>query len=157
MDPALPGPTGRGGRRAEYRPAMATTLQRILGPLYSPRVQVAVPAAAVAGMLVVFLIDLLTPLGYVEWMLYLLPVGMALFQTRVALPYVLAGVATLMIVIGFFASSTGVDPELAATNRSLGAVLTWVLAFVVHQALRAGTRAERLLWQQEGKTAVAQA
>ncbi len=136
---------------------MATTLQRILGQLYSPRLQVAVPAAAVAGMLVVFLIDLLTPLGYVEWMLYLLPVGMALFQTHVALPYALAGVATVMIVIGFFASSTGVDPALAATNRSLGAVLTWVLAFVVHQALRAGTRAERLLWQQEGKTSIAQA
>jgi len=116
---------------------MTTTLHRFLGPLFAPRLQLAVPVAAVAIMLAVFLIDLLTPLGYVEWILYLLPIGLALFQPRTTLPYALATVATAMIAIGYFTSAPGVDPQLAVINRTLGVVLTWTLAFVAHQTLRA--------------------
>jgi len=119
---------------------MTTTLHRFLGPLFAPRLQLAVPVAAVAIMLAVFLIDLLTPLGYVEWILYLLPIGLALFQPRTTLPYALATVATAMIAIGYFTSAPGVDPQLAVINRTLGVVLTWTLAFVAHQTLRARPR-----------------
>ena len=63
--------------------------------------------ASTAFLLLILVVDLATPLGYAEWALYLLPVGLALFQRNPRLPFVLAGTATLMTALGYFASPPG--------------------------------------------------
>jgi CheY-like chemotaxis protein/signal transduction histidine kinase len=121
------------------------------------RASLPIVTSAAALTLAVLLIDLLTPLGYAEWALYLLPVGLALFQNGARLPYVLAAVCTLCTVVGFYASPPGVDIALAAVNRGVNVVALWALAFAVRQVLLTRERVQRLLWLQRGKAAVSQA
>ena len=81
-------------------------------------------ALSVIGALLILipLVDALTPLGYAEWALYFLPVGATLFQARPGLPIVVAALATLFSALGVLASPPGVDPALAMINRGLGAL-----------------------------------
>ncbi len=111
---------------------------------------------SVVLLLLIFAADLSTPLGYSVWALYLLPLGMALFQRAPRLPFYLAGVVTLMTAIGFYGSTEGMDPGMSAVNRSIGMAAAWVLAFVVWQVIVSRRHLDRLLWLQESESAVLQ-
>jgi CheY-like chemotaxis protein/signal transduction histidine kinase len=104
----------------------------------------------------IFAVDMATPLGYAEWALYLIPVGLLLLQPRRAPPLFVAGFATLLSVAGFFFSAKGMDVFVAGVNRSIGVVVLWVMAIVVWQVLRIRLEAARLLWLQRGESAIAQ-
>jgi CheY-like chemotaxis protein/putative methionine-R-sulfoxide reductase with GAF domain len=105
----------------------------------------------------ILLIDLVTPLGYAEWALYLVPVALSLFQASPGLPYALATACTIASVVGWLASPAGVDPQLAAVNRSVGAAALWALAFTARQMLANRAAVQSMLWVQNGKSSVSQA
>ncbi len=109
-----------------------------------------------ALLLFIFVVDLTTPLGYAEWSLYLLPVGIALFQHRRWAPFVAATVASLLTLIGWYASPSGAESAVSAVNRSIGVVLFWVLAFAVWQVLSTRGRLRHITWRQRGEAEVAQ-
>jgi CheY-like chemotaxis protein len=104
----------------------------------------------------VFILDYFTRLGLAEWVFYVLPVGLCLFQQRPLLPLVTALIATGLIVIGFLVSPLGMDPELAAINRAIGVVTIWVAALLVRQALVTRASVLKLSWLTEGQAQIAQ-
>lgn len=101
--------------------------------------------------------DAVTPLGYAVWCLYFIAVGLTLFQRRLALPFMTAAVATAFVILGMKLSPDGARSGYSFVNRFIGVISAWAMAAVVWQALRAREGATRLLWLQEGQTALAAA
>ena len=67
-------------------------------------------------------VDLQTRLGLAEWILYLLPLGLCLRQRRSSLPVYVALAASVLTVVGFFASPPGYARDIAGINRALSIV-----------------------------------
>ena len=112
--------------------------------------------AAYALTFGIFALDLATPLGYADWVLYLLPVGLLLLQPRRSPPLLVAAIGTVLTTAGFLFSDPGMDLFMAAVNRVLGVIVLWTMAIVVWQVLRIRLEASRLLWLQQGETAIGQ-
>ncbi len=112
--------------------------------------------ASLAIASLIFWFDVKTPLGYAEWALYLVPVTMTVLQNRFWMPLAVALVVTGFSVAGFYASPPGIDITMAIVNRSVGAVVLWVLAGVISQVLSTRARMHALLWLDRGEAAVAQ-
>jgi len=87
----------------------------------------------------IFLLDVLTPLGYAVWMLYLFPVWLASSLSVRHYPSILvvAGIAAGLTIMGFWVSPRGIAPQIALVNRLLGIVVlgltTWLLRQMMEQ------------------------
>ena len=108
-------------------------------------------------MAAILWVDLLTPLGMTEWVFYLVPIGLCLFQSRANLPVAAAVVTTIFMVIGFWQSPAGMDQTSAAANRTCGTLALWGLAFVVRSTLLSRQQIRRLMWVEQGRARVAEA
>ncbi len=100
--------------------------------------------------------DIETPVGYAEWALYLLPVGLTLFQGRKWVPFATALAATVLSAIGYVASPDGIDTRIASVNRLLGDTAIWLLAIAVWNVIRTRTQVQELMWLRQSEAAVAQ-
>ncbi|ARN21013.1 response regulator [Piscinibacter gummiphilus] len=116
----------------------------------------AVQVGAAALMLATLAVDLFTPVGYAEWALFLVPVGLLLLQTRPQAPLIAAAVASAMSLAGYLLSPAGTDAFVAGVNRVVGGAVLWALAFLVWQVLRVRLDVARLAWLQQGETIVSQ-
>jgi PAS domain S-box-containing protein len=97
--------------------------------------------AVVALAAGVFVLDVLTPLGVVEWMLYL-PVILAWVWLGSPRPMVVVSAAcSVLLAAGFFLSPAGIAPSSALLNRSLGLMALWLTAFA---GITIGRRAAQL-------------
>jgi signal transduction histidine kinase/DNA-binding response OmpR family regulator len=108
-------------------------------------------------MLGILVIDWLTPLGYAEWALYFVCVGLTLFQGQLTMPWWTALFASTLLGLGLLLSPPGADATTAGVNRAIGAAACWLIAAVIWQALRARLAMQRLVWQREGQAIVAEA
>ena len=88
-----------------------------------------------AGVLIagIFVQDLLLPLGWVVWLLYLLPLFLTFLFSHRQYLIPLATVCTALIVVGFIHSSPGIPVEAAAFNRSMGVVVLWITTLLLRQ------------------------
>jgi hypothetical protein len=77
----------------------------------------------------VFALDLLTPLGLVIWTLYAIPLGLASWCSMRCLLPITAGVCSVLVILGYFYSPPGVSYEYVVINRSLGMVMLWSVTF----------------------------
>lgn len=89
-----------------------------------------------ALLLAVFLIDLRTPLGIADWLLYVVPVGYALrflLQGRITVSTlsVATGGLTALILLGWLLSPLGIDQHAALLNRIFGILMIWFMAMFV--------------------------
>ena len=109
--------------------------------------------ALLGGILVA---DIETPVGYAEWALYLLPVGLTLFQGRKWIPFATALAATVLSAIGYMASPDGIDTRIASVNRLLGDTAIWLLAVAVWNVIRTRSQVQELMWLRQSEAAVAQ-
>ena len=80
-------------------------------------------------IMIVFVLDLLTPLGLVIWTLYVIPLGLTTWSSIRSLLPGTAGVCSVLIILGYFYSPPGVSFEYAVINRSLGIVMLWAVVF----------------------------
>lgn len=78
----------------------------------------------------VFVLDLMTPLGVADGMLYAIVLVYACFFGMRDRSILLAGVSTGLIVAGFLLSSEGADLIAAIVNRAYSLVLIWMIAVV---------------------------
>jgi hypothetical protein len=90
-----------------------------------------VTAIVLALTVIVFVLDLLTPLGIAIWILYILPVGLTRWSPFRPLTACAAGACTALIMIGYFLSPPGIAPEIAVINRLLGVSMLWITALFV--------------------------
>jgi PAS domain S-box-containing protein len=110
------------------------------GPSVSPalhfiRSHVAVNVFIVVITIVIFLLDLWTPLGYAVWLLYFIPLMLSNSTQRIY-PYLLAISITILIVVGFFFSPPGINSSIAMFNRSLGTLFIWITAAMFTQRIK---------------------
>src|SRR5690606_7558359 len=106
-------------------------------------------AAATIGL------ELVVPLGYTIWLVYFLAIGTTIFQRRAWVPLGVAGLACVLLVIGFNLAPSSDNSAFSVVNRSMGAVCFATTALIVSQAIRTRHQAERALWLQQADNAVA--
>lgn len=77
----------------------------------------------------IFVLDLLTPLGIPYWLLYSVPFFFLRYNTPRHLPYLLAIVCTILILVGSVFSPRGSAESL--THRASAAVILWVVVIIL--------------------------
>src|SRR5574341_2200883 len=80
-------------------------------------------------IVMVFVLDLLTPLGLVIWTLYVIPLGLASWSSIRSLLPITAGVCSVLVILGYFYSPPGASFEYVVINRPLGIVMLWAMTF----------------------------
>jgi hypothetical protein len=84
---------------------------------------------------VIFLFDLILPLGWVVWLPYLALILFPLRRDQRLSPSVLAAVCTGFIIVGFFSDLLHGQSEeamgMAVFNRTLGVLVLWLVAVLV--------------------------
>ena len=88
-------------------------------------------------MTAIFLLDLVSPLGWEVWLLYLLPLFLTFWFSHRQYLIPLATICTALIMVGFIHSSPGIPVEVAAFNRSMGVVILWITTVLLRQHGRA--------------------
>jgi CheY-like chemotaxis protein/signal transduction histidine kinase len=117
--------------------------------VHNPRVSAAVAAITA----IVFGIDYLTPVGYAEWVLYMVPVALCVLQNKESLGFIAASVNTLLIIIGLLVSPSGViSTSVSMLNRGFAVFAMFCLAWMAHEAIRERLKARRLFWLQQGQS-----
>ncbi len=85
-------------------------------------------------VLVILSLDLYMPLGASMGILY---VGLILYSWwygQIKSTFILASISTLLIILGYFASSSGdVDLLTVYINRTLSIVMVWITAFLIER------------------------
>lgn len=97
----------------------------------------AVPLAAVVLTAGIFVLDLQTPLGIADGILYILPLLLAARMQQRHRPILLAAVFTGLILLGALLSPPGATVETWATNRAMSIVGVWATAAFLVQRRRA--------------------
>ena len=77
---------------------------------------------------IVFILDSLVPSEVAVYMLYAVPLGLSRWSNHKHLTFILAGAITALIVFAHLLNP-GAIQEVALTNRVLGIVMVWVVAF----------------------------
>lgn len=92
--------------------------------------------------LLVLLLDLYSPLGAAVGVAYIPLVICGMWLSRPYAPFVLAGFSTILICLGFFASSeSGIDVVVVLLNRALSILAVWASAGLVFLHRRSQTKA----------------
>jgi signal transduction histidine kinase len=93
----------------------------------------------------IFAADFFSPLGYAVWLSYLLPLW---FTPRAPYPHypsLFAGICTLLIILDYLLSQSGIISGIAMFNRGFGIVVIWVMALLLGRGTRADRLRERLI------------
>ncbi|MFC4256619.1 response regulator [Croceibacterium xixiisoli] len=118
--------------------------------------QLLYPALAVL-LLAPFLADIAFPLGTAVWVAYLLPAVLAYLAARPQVPLIVAGLATILTVVGFVLAPEGIAPEVAIINRGLGLGVAWIIATIGFYFIRNRQAIRREEWLQNGQLGLAEA
>ncbi len=86
--------------------------------------------------IVVFIGDILTPLGYAEAILYFVPLLLSSFLYEPQFLLRLAGTSTLLIAAGFVLSPPGAPAVYAMLNRTMAVIGLWAVAFGLRRLIR---------------------
>ena len=74
----------------------------------------------------IFLVDVITPLGVADWLLYLVPIAIVGLWSKRSYLYLVGSICILLILLGYFLSPSDIAPSLAAYNRILQIVIVLV-------------------------------
>lgn len=116
----------------------------------------AIHSAIVAAVIVVFVADLYTPLGVLVWVFYFLPVVFAYFVWQPSVPLAVAGAVSVLTVLGYFVSQSGLDAFSAMLNRGFGVVMAWALGGIGYQFIRNKIAIRKQEWIQTGQTSLSE-
>jgi signal transduction histidine kinase/DNA-binding response OmpR family regulator len=105
----------------------------------------------------IFLIDWITPRGYAEWILYIVPVATCLLIDRPAFPYKVAAISIVLLSVGLYISADAglVRLHVSELNRGIGALTIWVLAIVASRYATVRLEMQRSNWMQKGQMRLA--
>jgi signal transduction histidine kinase/CheY-like chemotaxis protein len=106
-------------------------------------------------MAAVFIVDLNTPIGVATWMLYLVPMTLCFFVWRAWVPLVVAGTATLLLVLDWFFSAPGIAPSIALANRAMGLIVIWLVAMQARNIIGSRLTLRQQEWIQAARGALA--
>ncbi|MGZ8386399.1 MAG: PAS domain-containing sensor histidine kinase [Nitrospira sp.] len=97
-------------------------------------------AVLVLSIGAIFLLDSVTPLGFVVWMLYLFPLWIAGGMSdrhSSSFIYIIGGICAGLMLLGFWIAPPGIDPFIALVNWLIGigglGLTTWLLRHMMEQ------------------------
>lgn len=107
-----------------------------------------------AGMVIlltvgIFVLDVLTPVGWAVWLLYLIPLGLTVQSPGDRDSYYFTATASVLtIAAGWLSPSGGLEPQVAVLNRGFGVAAMWAFTGLLVRQKRsrmrlAGAEAER--------------
>ncbi|WP_303638949.1 response regulator [Stenotrophomonas tuberculopleuritidis] len=99
--------------------------------------------------------ELVVPLGYAVWLAYFMAVGVTVFQRSTRVPFLVAGVACVLLAVGYNVAPASSNSAFSFVNRSIGGTAFLMIALIVSRAIQARRQAMRALWLQEAENAVA--
>ncbi len=108
-----------------------------------------------ALLVVTAALELVVPLGYAVWLAYFLVIGMTIFQRRAELPLLLAVLACIGLVVGYYIAPDSNNSAFSFINRTIGGIGFLAIALIVNRAIHARRMAAEALWLQETENAVA--
>ena len=79
----------------------------------------------------IFIFDTLTPLGLVNWILYLIPLFLTVYLSWKYAPFVMTGVFIFLMAVSLFLSPRDVSLELALLNRIFFAIILIIASFFI--------------------------
>ncbi|MEJ2614644.1 MAG: PAS domain S-box protein [Ignavibacteriaceae bacterium] len=80
----------------------------------------------------IFVIDAITPKGYLDWFFYLVVIFYASLKLSKKYLVVLGTISVLLTMLGYFISPDGVAPGFAVINRVIGIVIIWMLTSLLY-------------------------
>lgn len=85
----------------------------------------------------VFVLDVLTPLEWADWLLYFIPLVATLQSPHERTPYHFAAVATGLIAVGAYVSPGDIHPWVGLFNRGLSILVMWAFTWLMVKQKRA--------------------
>ncbi|WP_254074163.1 response regulator [Burkholderia sp. S171] len=109
------------------------------------------------SLLVIFAVDWLTPLRVAIWVFYMLPVALCMWVDRPNMPFITAGVASVLMLTGYILTNadalTGGSIALQI-NRVIGVIVMFVLAGVGHLYIKTRLNLQRTAWLKQGEVQI---
>ncbi len=105
--------------------------------------------------LAIFAVDVRLPIGVTFWQLHLIPIGLAMFAWRSAVPLLVAALVSVLVVLDFFWSPAGGSPEMSQFNRAVGLVVFWSFAGFGRLHIRGKQALSREEWIRERQAELA--
>jgi CheY-like chemotaxis protein/signal transduction histidine kinase len=99
----------------------------------------------------VFLVDCTTPLGWAEWILYVVPVGLCLLANRPSLALVTGAACSVLLVAGYAVSPPSSLVDIAIVNRGLGFAVLWCVVVLTQRVVVARGDLARQKWLREAQ------
>ncbi len=97
--------------------------------------------------IVVFAADVVTTLGIAVWVFYVAPVVLTILGWSPSLPLAVAGVESILMLVGFYASPIGsVAPWVSALNRTFGVITMWTMTGLARYLITARLANAREMW-----------
>src|SRR5262245_19330478 len=109
-------------------------------------------AAIAISVVIVFIIDLYTPLGIAVWVIYFVPLTLSFFTWRPMVPVGLAVLASILMAIDFAIDPNpiGISPWLAGVNRGFDILTVWIVAGAGHLFIRSKLAVRSEEWRKVG-------
>ncbi len=79
----------------------------------------------------IFALDILTPLGWADWLLYFFPLVLTLQSPRDRDPYSFAATVTLLTALGGYFSPRDIHPAVGLMNRVFGMMVMWGFTWMI--------------------------
>ncbi|MGV3741438.1 MAG: response regulator [Burkholderiaceae bacterium] len=108
----------------------------------------------IGSSILVFFLDAITPLGYAEWIFYLVPVALCSLGRKPQLPFVTAFLLTPLLILGYVLSPEGANELVAIVNRAMAFILVFAVAFLSRLVVNERLLAQRLMWIEKGRGVV---
>ncbi|CAN7695281.1 response regulator [Caballeronia sp. LjRoot31] len=107
-------------------------------------------------LLIVFAVDWLTPLRVAIWVFYILPVALCMWVDRPNVPFITAGVASVLMFTGYILSNADAltGPIVLQLNRVIGVIVMFVLAGVGHLYIKTRLNLQRSAWLKQGEVQI---
>ncbi|WP_144639426.1 response regulator [Bordetella genomosp. 13] len=102
----------------------------------------------------IFTVDLVAVTGLTIWVFYVIPLLLCVKQRNRHLPLILAGVQSVLIIVGLFPLATTLV-ELRVANRIINIMSVSSVAYLAYAVITARERTDRLLWLQRGQADMA--
>jgi len=85
-----------------------------------------------------FVVDLMVPLGLVDWLPYVVVVLLCMWVPNRHCDLIVAGICTVLMAVGFLYSAPYLSPSVDLINRSIGVLVIWLVAILCLRRKRAG-------------------
>ena len=88
----------------------------------------------------ILVVDVLTPTSWDVWLFYFIPLVLMFQSPRERDPFYFVTVATVLTIVGAFASHGDLSPGVGLLNRGLGVVVMWGFTWLMVNQKKIGAR-----------------